>query len=86
MIINYLLWLLTGLAVGYISYEYDRIKNDSLQLHLVFGALFCYAIAFFVNTVIWSANGDEINYVALIIGGGLTFFALESIDYFYHTN
>ena len=84
MILNYVLWIIAGLVVGYLGYYFDRNKKKDLDLHLFIGTLSGYVYAFLINLIIWPAVDGEINFVALIVSCIINYISLAMIDEFFH--
>lgn len=83
MAINYLLWVIAGFTGASIAYYIDKIKHDSLDLHLLVGGFAGFLGGFGIQNVVWMDGANEINLLSMCASFVVAFLAVELIDYFY---
>jgi hypothetical protein len=84
MFINFFIWVLAGLFVGYLGHYFDINKMKGIEIYLFIGMLFGYVYAFFINFVLWPVSEGEINFVAVILASIINYFSLRIVDFFFH--
>ncbi len=84
MLINYILWLIMGLVVGYLGHHFDVNVKKGLQTYLFVGMITGYVAALIIHFLIWPVAEGEVNLVATFLGGLFAYIGVRLIDFFFH--
>lgn len=84
MFINYIIWIIVGVGVAYLGYYFDVNKKKGFEPYLFAGVAGCYLISLLVHFFVWTVPVGDINFVAPIVGGIITYYKLRVIDYYFH--